>query len=346
MREVIVDKCPVNDNSGNAVYSQVIDHYFGTPGTWTYLRDQDTGHLWISPRPADIEIPALYQRYYTHGTAPQVVGTRLQQAYEFLLHRRLGYDLQMPAGIIARLLARLPTLGAAAAMETLKIPATATGRLLDFGCGDGTFMHRMRRAGWLVSGVEPDQAAVNNLRGRYGYDVRLSLEDFGSGEEGFDVVTLCHVIEHMADPIAALRALRRVLKPGGLVIIVTPNANSLGAKIFGKFWRGLEPPRHFNVFTLKSLRSSLQQAGYAVHDLTSETRSARRLFWMSLLAFRGLREIELNPRSERLVKWAGYCFQLVEAMSTVLGRESGEEIYCRSTPESPSVLHGTSRDVS
>jgi len=261
------------------------------------------------------------------------LGTRLQQAYGFLLHRRLGYELQTAPSLIVRLLAQLPTLGAAAAMETLKIPATATGRLLDFGCGDGTFMHRMQRAGWFVSGIEPDPVAVKTLRGRYGYDVRQSIEDFGRDEERFDVVTLCHVIEHMSDPIAALRALRRVLKPGGRIIIVTPNAKSLGAKTFGKFWRGLEPPRHFNVFTPKSLRCALQQAGYAVIDLTSETRSARRLFWMSVLALRGLREIELNPRSEHLIKWAGYGFQLVEALWALLNGEAGEEIYCRSTIE-------------
>ena len=328
MQRLIVDKCPVNAHAGQAAYSEVVDHYFGSPGTWTYLRDQDTGHLWMSPRPADFEIPGLYGQYYTHGEAPDASGTPVHRAYELILHRQLGYPLDRQPGFAVRLLAKVPTMGAAAVMEALKVSARTTGRLLDFGCGAGNFMSRMRRVGWQVSGMDPDPKAAESLRARLGLDVRPSLEDFADRVGEFDLITVSHVIEHLADPVGTLHGLRRFLAPGGRLIVVTPNANSLGARWFGKFWRGLEPPRHFNVFTPKSLRYALGQAGYQVEELTTETRMARRLFWVSALAKRGVREIELTPRSERFTKWGGYGFQLVEAFCNALGAEMGEEIYC------------------
>jgi 2-polyprenyl-3-methyl-5-hydroxy-6-metoxy-1,4-benzoquinol methylase len=333
VQRLIVDKCPVNAKAGQAAYRKVVDHYFGSPGEWTYLRDQDTGHLWMSPRPADFEIPELYTYYYTHGNAPDATGTGLQRAYELILHRRLGYPLSVPPGFIVRLISRLPTLSSAAVMEALKLPARTGGKLLDFGCGDGNFMSRMQRVGWQVSGIEQDPKAADSLRARLGFDVRPSLDAFMDRAGEFDLITVSHVIEHLADPVATLRVLRRYLKPAGSLILVTPNANSLGARLFGKFWRGLEPPRHFNVFTPKSLRYALCQAGYTIKELTTETRMARRLFWVSALARRGVREIELTPRSERLAKWGGYCFQLIEAFCNTLGAEVGEEIYCCSTSE-------------
>jgi 2-polyprenyl-3-methyl-5-hydroxy-6-metoxy-1,4-benzoquinol methylase len=331
VQRLIVDKCPVNANAGRPAYSEVVDHYFGSPGRWSYLRDQDTGHLWMSPRPADFEIPALYGEYYTHGDAPDATGTLLQRAYALILHRQLGYPLDTAPGLGVRLLARLPTLASAAVMEALKLSARTTGRLLDFGCGDGSFMSRMQWVGWQVSGIEQDRKAADSLRARRGFDVRPSLDDFADCAGKFDLITVSHVIEHLADPVATLRALRRFLGPGGQLIVVTPNANSLGARVFGKFWRGLEPPRHFNVFTPKSLRYALGQADYTIEQLTTETRMARRLFWVSALARRGIREIELTPRSERFTKWAGYGFQLIEALCNALGAAMGEEIYCRAS---------------
>lgn len=332
MHKLIVDRCPVTANTGQAAYSEVVDHYFGSPGTWTYLRDGNTGHLWMSPRPADFEIPALYANYYTHGNAPDASGTALQRAHELILHRELGYPLGAPPGLWVRLLSTFPTLSSAAVMETLKLSARTPGMLLDFGCGDGSFMSRLQRVGWQVSGIEQDPKAAASLRARLGFDVRPSLDDFEARAGEFDVITASHVVEHLADPVATLRALRRFLKPGGSLIIVTPNANSLGSRVFGRFWRGLEPPRHFNVFTPKSLRYALERAGCVVQELTTETRMARRLFWVSALARRGVLQIELTPRSERLTKWGGYCFQLVEALCNALGTEMGEEIYCLSSP--------------
>jgi 2-polyprenyl-3-methyl-5-hydroxy-6-metoxy-1,4-benzoquinol methylase len=324
---ITADRCPINSNPGVAEHTGVVDSYFGTPGRWSYFKDRETGHLWMNPAPSEADIPGFYGRYYTHDPGSGGAPTAMQRAHELVLHRKLGYPLRSPPGLKARLLAALPTIAPAAVMDVFDLPAGKTGRLLDFGCGDGQFMSRMAEAGWNVSGIEPDPKAVQALRARKGFDVRASLADFGEGAEAFDVVTMSHVIEHVTDPIGTLRSLRRILRPGGLLLITTPNAASLGSRVFGKYWRGLEPPRHLNVFTPRSLQRALAEAGFTSSTLTTPTRMARRLFWMSQLARQGVQEIELHERSERLVKVAGYGFQLAEGFLTGLGLDVGEEIF-------------------
>jgi 2-polyprenyl-3-methyl-5-hydroxy-6-metoxy-1,4-benzoquinol methylase len=331
METQAVQECPINGNVGVEVYSRVTDHYFGTSGDWSYFKDFATGHLWLNPRPADSALAAIYSRYYTHKAGLELGATLMQRAHSVARHRELGYPEGGHAGLLARMLSLIPTVASAGSMDVLKLPSGITGRMLDFGCGDGSFMRRMQGVGWDVHGVEPDTLAVDTLRSRYDLDVRLALGDYSKTGERFNVITLNHVIEHLPDPVGTLKELKVLLAPGGMLIVTTPNANCLGAKVFGKVWRGLEPPRHFNVFTKASMECAIRSAGLTVQSLTTETRLARRLFWTSFLATLGHREIELAPRSEKLIKWCGYAFQILEDISNSLAGTLGEELYCRAT---------------
>ena len=144
------------------------------------------------------------------------------------------------------------------------------GRLLDVGCGNGGFLLQMREVGWQVCGVEPDPKSAAQAAAA-GLDVRMGLlEDAALPAEHFDGITLNHVIEHLHDPIAALREGLRVLKPGGTISISTPNLQSRGYQLFGADWVGLDPPRHLVVFTPNSLRLALVSCGF-------EPESALRL---------------------------------------------------------------------
>jgi len=94
----------------------------------------------------------------------------------------------------------------------------------------------------------------------YQGDIRR-LDDWASC---FDVITLNHVIEHVHDPIAVLRACHRLLKPGGRLWLETPNVDSLGLARFGRNWRGLETPRHLVLFGRRGLRQACMAAGFAM----------------------------------------------------------------------------------
>lgn len=331
MQLIEVPNCPIDGAFGTVRYAEVHDAFFGTQGRWTYRQHFQTGHLWLDPRPADQSISDLYTNYYTHSSEPPAAATDVwQQAIALALSAKLGYPAPEKPRMLATLVSLLPSVGAAAELEVMRIQASETGRLLDVGCGGGAFLRRMRKAGWAVAGTEPDAKAAVRLAAQEGFPVYSSLEDLIlEREQHFDVIVLSHVIEHLPDPIHTLTQLRSLLSADGRLLLTTPNALSLGSRIFGAFWRGLEPPRHFNVFSPNSLRQALERAGFHTARMNTDVRLARGIWYLSYLARIGGCELEsARGPGRRFLKLAGYAFQLFEAAAVKLRPSLGEEIFC------------------
>jgi hypothetical protein len=100
------------------------------------------------------------------------------------------------------------------------------------------------------------------------------MEDFPQGSL-FDVVTSSHVIEHVFEPDAFLRSVRTNLRDGGMLWLATPNVESIGHRAFGSCWRGLEPPRHIQVFNQRALERLLTEAGFSEVRFHRRGRGAR-----------------------------------------------------------------------
>lgn len=328
MKLIDVGACPVSGDAGTVKIASVGDAYFGTEGEWSYRENPRTGHVWLDRQPAPEHIHELYVNYYTHAAAAS--GTSVwQRAQALVLARRLGYPHPGSVGFMAQLVSRLPSVADAAEMEVMRVSATKSGTLLDVGCGSGAFLQRMRDAGWQVTGTEPDPNAAARLRERLGFPVFSRIEEVESRVDRFDLITLSHVIEHVPDPLATLRQLAALLTPNGQLMVTTPNVKGLGARLFGPAWRGLEPPRHFNVFSPQSLAEAVRSAGLHVDVQTTHVRLARGIFYLSTLARRGHRDLENRHRkSSRPLKIAGYCFQLLEAALVRVLPGAGEELYC------------------
>ena len=132
------------------------------------------------------------------------------------------------------------------------------GGLLDVGCGIGLFLAAARGRGWDVRGVEPSPWPAAFARGKTGVPVEAcTLEDARFPGDRFDVVTLWSTLEHLPDPVAVLREVKRITRPGGAIWIGVPNTGSLEARLRGTRDHNLAKPEHLLHFTEATLRRFL-----------------------------------------------------------------------------------------
>lgn len=268
-----VPHCPIcGCGERTLLYKGLVDRVFCVAdGAWDLYRCAQCASGYLDPRPTHESIGRAYADYYTHDVEDRPV-VRRKGRVRSLLHdlvngyqnRRYGLR-RSPALSIGRwLLPLLPPLRTAADAECRHLPSLPTGggRLLDVGCGNGGFLMLALQAGWQVEGLDLDMGAVQAARSR-GLEVHHGgIEVLGERSACYDVITLSHVIEHVHDPIATLRRLYALLKPGGVLWLDTPNLSSLGAVRFGPHWRGLETPRHLVLFCPASMRNALTMAGF------------------------------------------------------------------------------------
>ena len=156
------------------------------------------------------------------------------------------------------------------------------GAVLDVGCSTGYFLNAAR-LDFAAHGLEPSHWAAKFARDKLNLDVREgTLEDQAFPPAHFDVVTLIDVIEHLPDPLGALKAAHRLLKPGGVLYIVTPNIRSLSAMILRGKWWGLRPG-HIHYFSPKTLAAMLEKSGFETLRLGSYGRMFTYGYWLSRL---------------------------------------------------------------
>jgi len=144
------------------------------------------------------------------------------------------------------------------------------GRLLDVGSATGEFLAAARERGWDTHGVElsPHAAAVARQRG---LEVTVgTLADAQFPAASFDVVSMLDVIEHLVDPLEELREVHRVLRPGGLLCVETPNWRSVYRHMLGRRWAALQPRLHLLYFDAQTASRLLDHAGFEVIRTTSE----------------------------------------------------------------------------
>jgi len=143
------------------------------------------------------------------------------------------------------------------------------GRVLDVGCASGFFMEAATEAGWEAYGVELSGFAAELARSRFGDRVRHgTLEEAGYPDAFFDVVTLFDLLEHVPDPRSFLAEVRRVLRPGGRLLLVLPNAASLSARLMGRHWSHYNA-EHLHYFTPETVAVLLCACGFEVEGVAS-----------------------------------------------------------------------------
>lgn len=149
---------------------------------------------------------------------------------------------------------------------------TAPGTLLDVGCGAGLFLSVAAQEGWDCYGLEPLVMHAIFARGYFGLRVLTNtLADDAYAADFFDVVTSFQVFEHLIYPDRELEKIRRILKPGGLVLIEVPNIDTLGVRVLGAKHRHFVQD-HVSFFSARTLTRFVERFGFRVRETYHPTR--------------------------------------------------------------------------
>lgn len=138
------------------------------------------------------------------------------------------------------------------------------GKLLDVGCALGDCVQIAKNRGWDAYGIELSSFAVSKAKKKKLKVFQGTLESakLPSGVK-FDVVMMQDVIEHVRQPIAELRRIRKMLKPGGIVFLVTPDIGGIWHRVLGSNWYHYKQGEHIMYFSQKSLTKALEVAGFS-----------------------------------------------------------------------------------
>ena len=209
---------------------------------FTVVRCSSCGVLYTNPRIRERDIHAYYPpEYCSFSVKPD------KKSFTFKL-RKLAGKIFGNANI--RLLKFLKTLGAV--------------RVLEIGAGTGELLYLLKDNGLDVTGVETDRACVrqindNGVKCVYG---DLSNVQAVTGSKFFDAIILHHTFEHLYKPKQGLEQISGLLKDSGALFISLPNAGSVESNLFGRYWRGLDLPRHIVHYDKGTITRILSDAGF------------------------------------------------------------------------------------
>jgi SAM-dependent methyltransferase len=222
--------------------------YATTDQSFDWCRCPDCGHLRIDPIPTEAALETIYP-------------DDLMNYAEF--DEQPGLAFRVKAFFDGRRL------------RALSAGVPAGGRLLDVGCAAGMLLDVARQSCpnlEVLDGLEISAAAAAGAIGK-GYHVTIStIEAADLPADYYDLITMQQVIEHVHDPRAVLAKLRAALRPGGRLVMDTPNLGSLDQRVFNRrgYWEGYHIPRHFNLWTPAGMQRIVTEAGFA--SMTTKKR--------------------------------------------------------------------------
>ncbi len=140
------------------------------------------------------------------------------------------------------------------------------GHILDIGAGTGAFLSTMKKKSWLVTGVEPDESARKRAVEQYSLHFSSVLNLNEPVSEGYDAITMWHVLEHVHELHAYVERLKMLLQPGGRIFIAVPNYKALDSSIYKLYWAAYDVPRHLYHFNPTSMKELMNLHGLHIID--------------------------------------------------------------------------------
>jgi len=163
--------------------------------------------------------------------------------------------------------------------------------ILDYGCGTGEFLNRIKNKGWKIAGIEPAEVARKKANHLLSNKVYESIENQEIGS--VQVITLWHVLEHIHDLNASLQKLKNLLTSDGIIIIAVPNPKSHDSGYYKNEWAAYDVPRHLWHFSQNNMISLLKKHSLKVVNIKPMKLDS---FYVSLLS-----EGYKNPEQPKLI---------------------------------------------
>ena len=225
------------------------------PARFTLVRCRSCGLVYLDPRPTADEIGSYYPDDYTVPHAGESLLTRLEAAYRARQQREV--------------------------VDWLAALGPARGRLLEVGCGAGELLTALRDDSWQACGVEPSARSAAVARDVHSLEVQTcGFEEADLDEGSHDAVVFASVLEHLPDPVDALRRARRPLAPGGLLaVLFLPLFDSPQARLFGRRWLDLDAPRHLYHFEQATFARAVEETGLRVVATRAYSRRHSASLW-------------------------------------------------------------------
>lgn len=226
-------------------------------GRFELDRCRGCGFIFLNPTPEAAVLARYYPNdYYSYQNedrpAPAAQASRNQSRAAFYLRHPIR---AVNALFYSKILG-----------QNQDLPVRPGLRFLDVGCGDGAYLKTRLREGCECYGVDIGGEALKRLNVSHPA-IQTHCGDLWEAKwpaKSFDIVNVCHVLEHVPDPDRLLTEIRRILKPGGLIKVQLPNADSATRVLFRRFWQGYETPRHLWVFASGNLTALFERNGLSV----------------------------------------------------------------------------------
>lgn len=238
------NKCPWCDSENNSLFLQLKD-YFLTQEDFEIYECNDCKLLFTTPCPTPSEIGKYYKSsdYLSHNE-------ELRGIVPFIYKKVKKINIKNKFNIVRKYCANKSCIN-----------------LLDIGCGMGDFLHYAKEHNCNVTGIEPDSDARTLAEKKLNTKILQSEDLQNIPNESFDVITMWHVLEHVADLKTEIYHLQRLLKKDSTLILALPNYKSYDAHYYKDKWAAYDVPRHLNHFSKTSINNIFEKSNLHLLDI-------------------------------------------------------------------------------
>ncbi len=250
-----IKNCPVCSATTYSKYLETEDYFFSNE-RFSLVKCTKCNLVFTNPIPELSKIGDYYEtdKYLSHNSGSSgIIGTIYKKVREINLKNKYSIILKFKK----------------------------EGSVIDIGSGTGEFLNYLSNRKWKTKGIEPSKNAREFARENYNIEVNEESELSNIPNEQFDVLTMWHVLEHVYNLDERMKTIVRILKADGIAIIALPMVDSADSLQFGKYWAGLDVPRHLYHFSANTFETLAKKYNLKIIDRYPMKFDSLYVSWLS-----------------------------------------------------------------